>query len=860
MFRWLLRLYPASFRNEYAKEMDAVFARQRRETQSVVGLAALWLRVIADMCVNAAGVHWEILVRDVRYSLRSLARAPGFALTALAVVALGIGATTAAFSITDFVILRPLAFPEVDRLVKVWEKRPGFSQMEPSPANYRDWKEAATSFDIFAAYRALSVNLSGSNQPQRLQGAVFTADVLPALGARPLIGRVFSADDDADGASPTVLLSYGLWQREFGGDASILGRTVRLDDLAYTVIGVMPREFCFPNRRAELWTAMRFKPADFANRNNNYLNTIARLREGVSVDAARTEMSVLAARLQQRYPKENEHAGTGITRLQDELSEQTQLMLVALFGAAACVLLIACANLTNLMLARAIARRREIAVRMALGAGRERLVRQLLTESLLLTAAGGVLGVAAAAATIPILSSLVPSGLPIADTPSLDLRVLAFAAGITILTGIVFGLVPLVQSNRDRSSEGLREGARSGGGHRERVRGGLVIAEITASVVLLVVCGLLLRALWTIQAIDPGFETAHALTVRTSLAMPKYEATAVRTVFYERVLSEVRALPGVTRAAYISFLPLSDMRGGIFPVGLDGPVEDRRVDNVASQRYVTPGYFQTLGIAQLRGRDVSESDRGDSRYVAVVSESFVARFFPGQDPIGRHFHFARADREIVGVVADVKVRGPLRRSEPQVYLPHQQVPDRVFEWYAPKDLVIRTNGDPLSLVGVVRAAVHKVDADVPVSDIQTLASLVDGDNASRVLQLRVLGAFAVVALVLGGIGIHGLLAFAVSARTREIGVRMALGARRADVVRMIAKRSLSLTAIGVVAGAVLAYFSARTIQSLLVGVTPSDGLTFAAAIGLALATAIAGSVRPALRAARVDPVSAMRLE
>jgi predicted permease len=860
MFGWLLRLYPASFRNEYAKEMKAVFARQQREAQTPVGVAALWLRVIADTCVNAAAVHWDILLRDVRYSVRTLGRTPGFAITALAVVALGVGATTAAFSLADFVLVRPLPYPNAERLVRIWEQRPGYPRMELSPANYQDWKQMTASFDVFAAYRGLSINLTGASQPLRLQGAVFSADVLRALGVEPLIGRGFTADDARDGAPRTVLLSHGLWQREFGGDESILGTTVNFDDRPYTVIGVMPREFTFPNRRAQIWTAMQLASADFANRNNNYLEAIGSLRPGVSLDAARTEMTVLVARLKQQYPKENEHTDAGLFRMREDVSQQTRTMFAALLGAAGCVLLIACANLTNLLLARAIERRREMAVRVALGAGRERLLRQLLTESLLLTGCGGVLGVALATAILPILARLVPTTLPIAETPSLDLRVLAFAAGITLLTGIVFGLVPLLQRHRDGAIDGLREGARSGGGHRERVRGALVVAEITASVVLLVMCGLLLRALWTIQAIDPGFTTERVLTVRTSLAMPKYTATAVRTAFYERVLSQIRALPGVSDTAYISFLPLGDMRGGIFPVSINGRLDDRRENHIAFLRYVTPGYFKTLGISWRRGRDVRDSDRHDTQYVAVVSDSFAARFFPGQDPIGRRFNFARADREIVGVVADVKMRGLTRTSEPQVYIPHQQVPDGMLEWYAPKDLVVRTTGDPLSLVPMVRAIVHKTDADMPLSDIQTLESLVDDSNASRVAQLRVLGAFAIVALILGGIGIHGLLAFAVSARAREIGVRMALGAQRVDVVTMIAKQSLMLATIGIGVGAVLAYLAARGMQSLLVGVTPSDGSTFAVAVGLALATALVGSLRPALRAARVDPVTVIRLE
>ena len=860
MYRWLLRLYPASFRNEYGREMAAVFARERRDTRTAPGMAALWLRVIADTCGTAAGIHWDILRQDLRYTLRTLRRTPAFALTAVTVVALGIGATTAAFSLADFVLIRPLPFPEADRLVRVSEERPGFPRMELAPANYRDLKQMATSFEVFGAYRGLSVNLVGARQPLRLEGAVMTADALAALAVRPMMGRPFTAADDVAGAPATALVSYGLWQQEFAGEASIVGRTVRLDGEVYTVIGVMPPDFNFPTSGAQLWTAMRFVPADFVDRNNNYLQAIGRLRRDVSLGAAQTEMSVLAGRLQQQYPKENEQTGVSVIRLRDVVSQQSRTLLVALFGAAVCVLLIACANLTNLLLARAIVRRREMAVRMALGAGRERVLRQLLTESLVVTGIGGVFGLALAAATLPILSRLVPNALPIADTPSMDLRVVGFAIALAMVTGIAFGIVPLLQHHRDRASEGLREGARSGGSGREGLRGALVVAEITASVVLLVICGLLLRALWTIQAIDPGFRLEHTLTVRTSLPMPKYETVGVRTGFYDGVLSEVRALPGVSSAAYTSFLPLSDMRGGIFPVGIGGRVESRREDNVAFLRYVTPGFFQTLGIPILQGRDVRDADHLDGPPVAIVSSSFVRHFLPGQEALGRRFDFAGASREIVGVVADVKMRELTRASEPQVYIPHRQLPDRTYEWYAPKDLAIRATGDPLGLVSAVREIVKRADAEVPLSDIQTLEQLVGDDQASRVTQLRVLGAFAGVALLLGGIGIHGLLAFTVSARVREIGLRMALGARRADVVAMIAKRSLSLSAAGVGTGIALAYISGRWLQSLLVGVSPTDAMTFAVAAALAAATAMAGSLSPALRAARVDPVTAIRLE
>jgi putative ABC transport system permease protein len=860
MYRWLLRLYPTSFRNEYGVEMSAVFTRRRREASTAGGVAALWLGAIVDTCANAALVHYDILRQDLRFTARTLRRAPGFALTSIVIISLGIGATTAAFSVTDFVLIRPLPFPDADRLVKVWERRPGFRRLQLSPANYRDWKRSAHSFEALAAYRGLSVNLVGSAEPQHLEGAAVTADLFTTLGIAPLIGHPFSEADDREGAPGTVLLSYRLWQTQFGGELSVVGTTVDLDNRPYTVIGVMPRDFHFHTRAAQLWTPMRFAATDFTDRNDNYLHTVGRLRRGVSLETARAEMDLRAAQLKQQYPTENARTDAAVFALRDEISEQARLILLALSGAAACVLLIACANLANLLLARALGRRRELAVRSALGAGRERVLRQLLTETLVLAGLGGALGIALAAGAVPLLSQLVPDTLPIAGMPSVDLRVLTFAAVATVLTGIGFGMVPLLRFSRDRDHLGLRENARTGTDHKERLRAALVIAQITASVVLLVSCGLLMRALWRIQATDPGFTTDRILTLRTVLPMPKYEATVARVAFYTRVLSEVRALPGVSSAAYLSFLPMTDGAGGIWPVGINGVLSDRREHQVASLCFATPGLFRTLAIPFHRGRDVTDSDTNDRPHVAIVSESFARRYWPGQDPIGRHFNFAYADREVVGVVGDIHVRGLARSSDPQVYAAYRQVPDKTLEWYAPKDLVVRVTGDPLALVPTVRAIIRKADAQEPIADVRTLAAIVDDNTAGRTAQLRLIGAFTALALLLGAVGIYGLLSFSVSERAQEIGVRMALGAQPGDIVSMVMRRSVALAMAGIVPGVALAYASGRTMQALLAGVSPSDTRTFATAIGLAVGMVIAGSLLPAWRAVRVDPITAVRLE
>ena len=481
-----------------------------------------------------------------------------------------------------------------------------------------------------------------------------------------------------------------------------------------------------------------------------------------------------------------------------------------------------------------------------------------MTESLLLAAAGGALGVALAAATVPLLSMLVPSALPVSDVPAIDLRVLALTAVVTLLSGLAFGTAPLLQKRSNRASDGLLHDSGRAGGQRERLRGALVAAEIAASVVLLVSCGLLLRALWKTQAIDPGFSTTSALTARTSLPMPKYEATDARTAFYEAVLSGVRTLPGVKGAAYTSFVPLGDMRGGIFPVGIGVPAaSDRRENNVAFLRFITPGYFPTMGIPVFQGRDVSDKDTNKTRAVAIVSRSFAGRFFADQDPIGRRFNFAGVDREIVGVVGDVRMRGLARAAEPQVYVPYRQVPDREWTWFAPgsRDQHRRR---PVAIVASLRAIVQRADAGQPLSDIRTLAEVVGVETGPRVAQLRIIGAFAVIAFVLAGIGLHGVLTCAVASRTLEIAIRIALGARRADVVAMVVGRSLVLTGAGITVGVGLAFGSARFLESVLAGVDATDTATIAAVCALILAMTIAVSVRPVLRAARVDPSVVVR--
>ena len=597
---------------------------------------------------------------------------------------------------------------------------------------------------------------------------------------------------------------------------------------------------------------------DIHDRNNNEFYAVARLKPGATLDSARTEMNVLAAQSRRQHPKENEGTGVILNDLRVELSEEARVTVLALSGAAFCVLLIVCANLANLLLARALGRRQELAVRAALGAGRERLVRQLATESVVLAAIGGALGVLLAVVLVPTAWRMVPADLPTSITPGVDLRVLAFAVILTIVTTLAFGLAPMLNAGADAHAGGLREGARNLGGRRGNLRGALVVGEVVASVVLLVATGLLVRALWNIRGTNPGFRPQGVLTLRTDMGA-QYVVTARRADYYNRVLAQVRALPGVTDAAYISGLPMV-WGGGIWPVGINGVEIQRRDDNTASMRFATPGFFATLGVAIKKGRDVSDSDTMTTQMTAVVSESFVKRYWPGQDGLGRQFNFAGSDRTIVGVVSDIRVRGLERDSEPQVYLPHRQVRDGRLWGYTPKELVISATTPLEPLVPAVRSIIRNVDPQQPITNLRPMTDIIDAQTAGRSVQVRVLAGFALVAFLLAAIGIHGVLAFAVSQRTPEIGVRIALGAQRTDILGLVMRQGVALVAAGLVPGLALAYAAGRGLESLLAGVAPADLPTFAIVIGLTMLMTLAGTLLPTLRALRIDPLTAIRSE
>ena len=861
LYAALLHLYPASFRAEYGREMRSILAVRLREAPGPWERISLGITSLVDVVTNALAVHWDILRQDLRYTVRTLTRSPGFAFTAILVTALGIGANTAAFSVADFVLLRALPYEDGDRLVKLWQARDGVrrAQNQVSAPVFAEWKRSSQSFELMGAYYNNAVNLVGQGDPQRIESSVVTADLLKVVGVKPILGRLFTTEEELEGNTGPVVVSYGIWQDELGGNPSVIGRKIVLDGNPRLVIGVLPQDFHFPTRDVALWRLMDPDTQNDEDVTNTYWEVIAKLRPGVTPERANAEMDLIGRRLQERYPEEQKDVGVFVNRLSNEVSPQSRLLLLALCGAAACVLLIACANLANLLLARALTRRREIVIRTALGGGRERLVRQSMTETLLLAGIGGALGIGVAYVSLPLLTTLVPSSLPIAGTPQVDLRVLVFAALLTIVTGLAFGVLPAWRSAGQLDLGSAGDGARSGGGRRDRARSALVIAEVTASVVLLISAGLLIRALVHLQNVDTGFRSEGVLTARTALSTAKYDTTARRADFYRDVLAGVRAIPGVSSAGYATSLPIA-AQGGVWGVTPEGQSLTPSQIERASSRFITPGYFSAMGIPLKHGRDVRDDDETNRPWVAVVSESFVAHYWPGEDPLGKRFTFGDSVRTVVGVVGDVRMRGLERTSEPQVYLPNKQIADGQSLFFSPKDLVIRSTVPPATLIASVRRIVKAADPDQPVSNVRPLSAIVASATADRAVQVRVLAAFAAIAFLLAAIGIHGLLSFTVSSRQHEIGVRMALGAQRSDIVRLIMSRGFILTLAGVVPGLAIAYAAGRGMRSILAGIPPADSVTFIVAGGLCALMTLIGSLLPTLRAVRVDPAAAFRSE
>lgn len=807
----------------------------------------------------------EMLWQDLRYGLRMLARNRGFTVVAVIALAVGIGANSAIFSVVNTVLLRPLPYKDPDRLVMVWEEGTpeGFPINSASAANYIDWRDQNQVFTDVAVIGRVTFNLTGTGEPERLDGRRVSANLFPLLGVQPKLGRMFSAEEDGPGANRVVMLSDALWQRRFGGRPDIIGKHLTLSGETYEVAGVMPPQFQFPSHDDQLWVPIAFAPQQAANRGNNSYEVLARLKPGVTREQAEAEMDAIAARLQQQYPDVVKSKGSVIIPLHEQVVGDIKPALLILLGAVGFVLLVACANVANLLLARAAARHKEIALRLALGAKRGRIVRQLMTESLLLSAMGGVVGLLLAVVGVNLLKAFIPDDISQVTAVNVDANVLAFTLGVSLLTGLIFGLAPALQASRFNLNEALKEGGRdsSAGRHGNHIRSLLVVGEVAVSLVLLIGAGLLIHSFVRLRSVDPGFRTDNLLTMRIALPRLKYPDHAKRTAFFDELLSRVTAVPGVRSAAVANWIPLT-LQGDTFGISVEGrpdPGAQEMPDVVT--RVVSFEYLNTMGIELLRGRPFNaQQDRTDSAPVAIISETMARRLWPDEDPLGKRLRPGGADSDepwitVIGVAKDVRQFDLTAEPRLQMYLPSVQP-----SFFVPGHLVVRTEIDPMSVAGAVRQAVWEIDKDQPVSDMRSMEEIFAESIAHQRFSMLMLGAFAAVAMILGTVGIYGVVSYTVAQRTHEIGVRMALGAGTGSVLSLIVGHALKLTLIGVVVGLPAAFVLSRLTESLLFGVTPTDPATFVAIPLVLIAAATVASYLPARRATRINPVIALRYE
>jgi predicted permease len=795
----------------------------------------------------------------LRTAFRQMRRNPGFFAVALAALALGIGANTAIFIAVEGVLLRPLPYADPNRLVMVWEDASylGFARNTPAAANYVDWRSQNTVFTDMVAIRYANAAFTGDQAPEQLLGRRVTPNFFDVLGVQPFLGRPFTAEEDA-ASRKVVVLSYALWQRRFGGDPAILGRSILMDDEAATVVGVMPRGFFFPDTATEYWLPASFTPEDLARRTRHNLEVVARMKPGVTRERAQDDMDVIAKHLQQQYPNSNANVGAVVVPVREQFAGDTATGLWVLQIAAVLVLLIACSNLANLLLARAAGRRREIAVRIALGGSRAQIGAQLLTESLLLSLGGGLGGLLVGRICWSVFENLVPSQIA-GNGFTLNAPVLLFTAAVSILAGVFFGLVPALRATDVSLQESLKEGGRAGesrGG--VRLRDTLVVAQFAMAFALLVGAALMIETLWNLRRVDLGFRSDHLLTMGVPLPDTKYNSNEKLRAFYRDVLDRTRTLPGVKNVGFGSDAPFTSV-GDTEGYAIEGaPPTLPGQDNDALYREVTAGYLETIGGTLESGRLLEDRDIESSQPVVVINEFLAKRHWPGQDPVGKRLKLSGSKepwRSVVGVVKDIRERGLLLDMKPAVYVPVNQV-DRPGADF----LVARTSQDPASVINALRGAVWAVDGERPVAFIRTMDQLMEENVADRTRPMTLLGIFAGLALVLACIGVYGVLAYSVAQRTREIGVRMALGARPRDVTSMILGRGLKLSAIGLMAGAALAGALGVLLRSLLFGVKPAAPLVYAGTAASLIIVALAACVIPAQRAARVDPVVALRDE
>jgi predicted permease len=872
-YRVLLLAFPARVRREFGADMRALFHEHRRAARhQPFGLSRLWLAVIGDSLVHGAAARkqhatFQIVWRspmsafrhDLRHAVRLLVRQPGITVIAVVTLALGIGANAAIFSAVDAVLLRPLPWSEPDRMVMIWEKRPqeGVMNNVVAPADYVDWSKSATSFTAMSGYTTSGADLTGQGEPVRLNAARVSAGFAEVFAVKPVLGRFLRKDEEVVGRHHVVVLTYGLWTERFGADPGVIGRAITLNGIPHEIVGVL-EPFEFIDREVELWTPLALEGGpEPPGRANHFLTVYARLRPGVTLDQARAEMHAIGDRLSQTYPDTNRRHGSHVVPLRGELVEPVRAGLFLLLAAVGFVLLIACVNVANLLLARAVSRRREIAVRAALGAGRLRLASQGLTESIVLALCGGVAGLLVAywgVAALPRLAT--DAGTVVGmDRVGIDARVLGFTLLLSLATGALFGLLPAWQLTRQAVSESLRDGGRSIAGGHHRLRVGLVIGEVALASLLLVGAGLALRSFRMILSTDSGLRTRGLMTALVTLPRARYPEPDRQVATFLAIEERLAAVPGARSAGATSHLPMSGMnaRTGIAIQGRE-PTAD--TPTRAHPRAITPGYFHTMGIGLLRGRGFTPLDDARASLVAIVNEEAVRRYWPNASPIGGRVRIVGTEewRDIVGIVRDVRHWGLTSPVQPELFLPVRQYP------WGGLVFVVAGSGDGASMAPDIRAAVHAVDPELVVSRVRTMERVQELSVEGQRVTMLLLATFAAVALLLAAAGIYGVMAHLVSLRTSEIGIRMTLGARPRDVLGQILREAIVQTAIGLTIGLAGAVVLMRGFRAMLYEVSPSDPLTLVGVAVILLASALVACYVPARRAMRVDPVSALRAE
>jgi predicted permease len=813
----------------------------------------------------------ETLFKDFRYGIRSLLKRPGFTSIAVITLALGIGANTAIFSVVDAVLLRPLPFHDPERLVTLWERNPkqGYEQNPPAAGNFADWRDQNRVFSQMAIYApSRKFNLAVEDQPERIIGAAVSASLFELLGVNPVQGRVFSSAEEQPGRDQVVLISHDLWQRRFATDRNPVGKTITLDNKGYTIVGVMPEGFQFPGGSgtvlrtftappAEVWVPLTLDAEALRQRSSHSLFAIGRLKPGITVEQAAAEMDVIQQRLEQQYPTFYVGSNVRLIPLAEQVVGPARRPILVLWGAVVFVLLIGCVNVANLLLSRSASRKKEIALRAALGAGRVRIIRQLLTESLLLSFAGGIAGALLAAWGVHVLSAIVPTNFPRREEISIDVSVLGFTLFISILTSVIFGLAPALQSTKVDLTEALKVGGKGSGtgAGRQRLRGLLVMAETALALVLLIGAALMIQSFLRLQHVSPGFKTDHVLTMELSLPANKYPREQ-RPAFFHDLLERSRVLPGVQAVAAAKHLPLTGDNMN-FAVNIEGRPFPPGKSPGADCRFVTPEYFKALEIPLIKGRRFSDSDGPQAPSVLLINEATVRRYFPNEDPLGKRLVLGinGFTGEIVGVVGDVKHTGLDEKTNEEVYAAYAQAP-----FWTDMTLIVRTADDPMGVAGAVSNEIRALDKQVPIARVRTMETIAAESVAQPRFRTLLLGLFGIAALVLAAVGIYGVMSYAVTQRTHEIGIRMALGAQVGDVRRLVIGNGMTLALIGVAMGLAGAFALTRLMGTLLFGVKPTDPPTFAAvSVGLIVVALLACYV-PARRATKVDPLVALRYE